>query len=83
LSSSVVLDELGTYYSKSHFSKTFGSKGLQVLGFQIRDLMVHNIVAFHGKMVSNSYGLSEPWKFWPQKPYINSYGFLVVWIGVW
>jgi len=60
LSSSVVLDELGTYYSKSHFSKTFGSKGLQVLGFQIRDLMVHNIVAFHGKMVSNSYGLSEP-----------------------
>jgi hypothetical protein len=56
----MVLNELGTYCSKSHFSEIFGLKGLQVLSFQIRDLMVHYIVAFHGKMVSNSYGLSEP-----------------------
>ncbi len=56
----MVLSEPGTYYSKSHFSETFGSKGLQVLGFQKRDLMLHHMVAFSGKMAISSYGLSEP-----------------------
>jgi hypothetical protein len=59
----MILSEPDTYCSKSCFLETFGSKGLQVLGFQIRDLMLHCIVAFSGKMVSNSYGLNEPWKF--------------------
>jgi hypothetical protein len=41
----------------------FESKGMQGLGFQMRDLVLCCIVAFSEKMVSNSYGQSEPSKF--------------------
>jgi hypothetical protein len=63
--------------------KTLESKGLQDLGFQMKDLMLHCIVAFNGKMVSSSYGVSEPSEFWPQNHTLMDSGFLVIRIGVW
>jgi hypothetical protein len=57
----MVLDKPGTYYTKSRFfQKHLDPKVYMFLGFQIRNLMVHCIVAFRGKMVSSSYGLNEP-----------------------
>jgi hypothetical protein len=54
----VVLNEPGILLLKITF-KAFGSKGMQGLGFHMRDLELFCIVAFSGKMVSNTYGLNE------------------------
>jgi hypothetical protein len=49
----------------------------------MRDLMLFCIVAFSGKMVSGSYGVSEPWEFWTQNHTSIDSRFLMLWIGVW
>jgi hypothetical protein len=53
--------------------RIFEYKGMQGLGFQMRDLVLCCIVALSEKVVSNSYGLSELWKFWPQSHTSNRF----------
>ncbi len=58
--------------------KIFESKGVQGLGFQMKDLVLCCIVAFNGKMVNNSYGLIAPWEFWPLNHTSNKFWILMV-----
>jgi hypothetical protein len=43
--------------------KHLNSKVSKFLGFQLREVKIHCIVAFNWKVVSSSHGLSEPSKF--------------------
>jgi hypothetical protein len=56
----VALNEPSTYCSKSSSVEAFIFKGLQVFRFSTKRVEIHCIVAFSGKVVSDSHGLNEP-----------------------
>ncbi len=50
--------------------KHLDSRVSMFLGLQLREVEIRCFVACSGKVVSGSHGLSEPWEFWPQRPYL-------------
>jgi len=56
------------------------SKGLQGLGFQMKDLVY---VALSGKVFNSSYRLNKPWEFWLQSHTLNNFWIFSGMNGCW